>query len=147
MARCAPTWSVFLALPRTQDPPMTSASTSTSPSLAGLTGQLGRTRSVVAVALLFALNGLIIGGYGGALPSIRQRLDIDATHVAALLFVAGLAGIGAMQVSGRLSDAIGARQAARAGLPILIVAATTMAFATSYPVAVVGSVLLGLGNG
>src|SRR3954447_20682006 len=125
---------------------MTSASTSTTSS-PDLTIQLGRTRSVVAVALLFALNGLIIGGYGGALPSIRQRLGIDATHIAALLFVAGLAGIVAMQVSGRLSDAIGARQVALAGLPILIVAATTMAFATSYPVAVAAAVLLGVGNG
>src|SRR4051794_6089715 len=125
---------------------MTSASTSTTSS-PDLTSQLGRTRSVVAVALLFALNGLIIGGYGGALPSIRQRLDIDATHVAALLFVAGLAGIGAMQVAGRLSDAIGARQVALAGLPILIVAAITFAVATSYPVAVTAAALLGAGNG
>jgi MFS family permease len=126
---------------------MTDSPTSATASPSGLTGRLGRPRSVVAVALLFALNGLIIGGYGGALPSIRQRLDIDATQIAVLLFVAGLSGIAAMQVSGRLCDAIGARQVALAGLPLLIAAATMFAFATSYPFAVLGAALLGLGNG
>ncbi len=112
-----------------------------------LTERLARTQSVVAVALLFALNGLIIGGYGGTLPSIRERLGIDATQIAILLFIAGLAGIIAMQISGRLCDSIGARQISLAGLPLLIAAATTFALATSYPVAVVAAVLLGLGNG
>ena len=120
-------------------------STTTSPS--DLTVRLARTRSVVAVGLLFAVNGLIIGGFGGALPSIRERLDLTATHIAILLFTAGLAGIVAMQVAGRLCDALGARQVALAGLPLLIVAAGTFAIATRFPVAVTGAVLLGLGNG
>ena len=47
-------------------------------STSDLTNQLATTRSVVAVGLLFAVNGLMIGGYGGALPSIRERLTIDA---------------------------------------------------------------------
>lgn len=114
---------------------------------ADLTGRLARTQSVVAVALLFALNGLIIGGYGGALPSIRDRLDIGATQIAILLFIAGLAGIVAMQIAGRLCDAIGARQVALAGLPMLALAAVIFAFASSHPVAVAGAVLLGAGNG
>jgi MFS family permease len=112
-----------------------------------LTLRLASTQAVVAVALLFAVNGLIVGGYGGVLPSIRERLDIDATGIAVLLFTAGLAGIVAMQVGGRLSDAIGARPIALAGQPLLIGAAITLAFATTLPVAVIGAVLLGLGNG
>ena len=112
-----------------------------------LAARLASKKSVIAVALLFAANGLIIGGYGGALPSIRARLDIDATHIAVLLFTAGVASIAAMQVAGRLSDAIGARQVALTGLVIIIVAAVTVAFASTFPVAVVGAVLLGLGNG
>ena len=112
-----------------------------------LTERLASTGVRLAVALLFAVNGLIIGGYGGVLPSIRERLSIDATHIAILLFVAGLAGIVAMQIGGRLSDSIGARQVALTGLPLLIAAAVTFAFATTYPVAIVGAVLLGLGNG
>ena len=109
--------------------------------------RLAATRSVVAVALLFGVNGLIIGGYGGALPSIRERLDITTTQIAVLLFSAGVAAIVAMQIGGRLSDSVGARQVALAALPVLIAAACVFAFATVFPVAIVGAVLLGLGNG
>jgi MFS family permease len=123
---------------------MTSPAATPPPDLAA---RLARTQSVVAVALLFAVNGLIIGGYGGVLPSIRERLDLTAIHIAILLFITGLAGIVAMQIGGRLSDAIGARQVALAGLPLLIAAPSTFAFATTFPVAVAGAVLLGLGNG
>ncbi len=112
-----------------------------------LSVRLASTRSVVAVGLLFAVNGLIIGGYGGVLPSIRERLDIGATQIAILLFTGGLAGILAMQIGGRLSDSLGARQVALTGLPFLIAAAVTFAFAGTFAVAVVGAVLLGLGNG
>lgn len=121
------------------------ASSTTTPSQATL--RLARTQSVVAVALLFAVNGLIIGGYGGVLPSIRERLDLTATDIAILLFTAGAAAIVAMQIAGRLCDAIGARQVALAGLPLLVAAATTFAFATTFPLAVVAAVLIGLGNG
>lgn len=121
--------------------------TGTSTPPAALTARLASSKSVVAVALLFTANGLIIGGYGGVLPSIRERLDVDATHIATLLFTAGLAGIVAMQIAGRLSDAIGARKIALTGLAIIIVAAVTFAFAATFPVAVAASVLLGLGNG
>ena len=109
--------------------------------------RLARPRAVLAVALLFAVNGLIIGGYGGALPSIRERLGIDATGIAVLLFTAGVAGIVAMQIGGRLTDSVGARSVALAGLPLLIGAAVSFAFASTYPIALVGAVLLGLGNG
>lgn len=108
---------------------------------------LARPRAAVAVAVLFAVNGLVLGGYGGALPSIRERLGLDTTHIAIMLFCAGLAGITSMQLGGRLADAIGARRVALAALPILVAAVTTFAFATSFPVAVVAAVVLGLGNG
>ena len=113
----------------------------------GLPTVLAHTRSAVAVAVMFAVNGLIIGGYGAALPSIRERIGIDATRIAIMLFCAGAAGIVSMQVGGRLSDRIGARPVALVVVPVLIAAATTLAFATTYPLAVVGAVLLGLGNG
>lgn len=112
-----------------------------------LTAKLASRQSVAAVALLFAVNGLIIGGYGGALPSIKDRLDLDATQIAIMLFSAGVAGIVTMQIGGRLSDSIGARPVALAGLPPLIAAAIVFAFAPSFPVALIGAVLLGLGNG
>jgi MFS family permease len=116
-------------------------------SSAQLSERLARPQSLLAVAILFAVNGLIIGGYGGTLPSIRERLDLSATDIAVLLFTAGLAGIAAMQVGGRLSDSVGARQVALVGLPLLIAAVITFAFATTFAVAIVAAVLLGAGNG
>jgi MFS family permease len=101
----------------------------------------------VAVAALFAVNGLLIGGNGGALPSLREKLQIDDSHVAVILFCGGVAGILSMQVGGRLADAVGARAVALCGLPVLIAAAVTIALAPSFGVALLGLVLLGLGNG
>ncbi|KRF24379.1 MFS transporter [Phycicoccus sp. Soil803] len=117
------------------------------PKAQSLAACLASTRSLVAVALLFAVNGMVVGGYGGALPSIRVRLEIDSTQIAFLLGAAGLSAIISMQIGGRLADSIGARQVALGSLPLLIAAPVAFAFATTYVVAVLGAVLLGLGNG
>lgn len=103
--------------------------------------------AVVAVTLMFAINGVVLGGFGGGLPSLRARLDLSSTSIAAMLFVGGLAAITSMQIGGRLSDAIGARKVALSGLPVLAVACLVIALAPSYPYAILGAILLGLGNG
>jgi len=122
--------------------------TSTLPSLStGSSAPLTSRTATVAVTTLFAVNGMLIGGNGGALPSLREKLDISDTRVAVLLFCAGVAGILSMQVGGRLADAIGARTVALAALPVLIAAAATIALAPTFAVALVGLLLLGLGNG
>nr|WP_183341696.1 MFS transporter [Microlunatus antarcticus] len=96
---------------------------------------------------MFAVNGLLIGGWGGSLPSLRDKLAISDGQVAVLLFTAGIAGITSMQIGGRLSDVVGARRIALVALPVLVAAIVTLALAPAYPVAVVGAALLGLGNG
>ncbi|GAA3640341.1 MFS transporter [Microlunatus ginsengisoli] len=122
-------------------------STSTLAPTTDLTASLARTRAAVAVTVLFAVNGMILGGYGGTLPSIRDRVGIDATHIAIMLFCGSLAGIASMQIGGRLADSIGARKVSLAALPLLIAAAVTFSLATSFPIAVLGAVFIGLGNG
>jgi MFS family permease len=104
-------------------------------------------RAAVAVTTLFAINGLLLGGYGGVLPSLRDRLGLSATEIAALLFVGGVFGIASMQVGGRMADAIGARKVTLIALPILVLAAVTIGVAPVYPVALAGAALIGLGNG
>jgi MFS family permease len=121
-------------------------STLTSPSSAPAS-LLASRRAAVAVTTLFAVNGMLLGGNGGALPSLREKLAVTDTQIAVLLFCAGLAGILSMQVGGRLADAIGARTVALSALPVLIAAAVTIALAPNYGVALLGLVLLGLGNG
>ena len=103
--------------------------------------------AVNAVLLMFAVNGMLLGGYGGSLPSVRDRLDLDATQIAIMLFSGGLAGITTMQIGGRLADAIGARRIVFAGLPLLIAAAVVLGIAPTYPIAIVAGLLFGLGNG
>lgn len=103
--------------------------------------------AATAVIVMFAVNGMLIGGYGGSLPSLRERLDLDATQIAIMLFCGGVAGIISMQIGGRLADAIGARRVIFTGLPVLIVAALVLAFAPTYPVAILAAALFGLGNG
>ena len=107
----------------------------------------GSTAAVVAVGSLFATNGLVIGGWAGCLPALRARLDIDAGTLAVLHFVVGVAAVVSMQVGGRLADRVGARRVTLTVLPLLVVGAAVLAFATSFPVAVVAGVLIGLGNG
>ena len=104
-------------------------------------------QAAIAVIVMFAVNGMILGGYGGSLPSLRERLDLDATQIAIMLFSGGVAGIVSMQIGGRLADSIGARRVVFAGLPILIAAALVLAFAPSYAFAIVAAGLFGFGNG
>jgi MFS family permease len=103
--------------------------------------------AAIAVTLMFVANGAVIGGFGGALPSLRDKLGLDATQIAIMLFCAGAAAIGSMQIGGRLADSIGAREVSLAALPLLIAGMITIGLAQVYPVAIVGTVLIGLGNG
>lgn len=114
--------------------------------LSTTTGLQSRT-AATAVTTLFAINGLLLGGYAGSLPSLRDRLGLDATQIAAMLFAGGVAGIVSMQIGGRLADAIGARRVTLIALPVLILASVTIGLATVYPVAITGAALIGFGNG
>src|SRR5674476_1301869 len=72
---------------------------------------LGGTRSLLAVAGLFAVNGTLVGGIGATLPDLRVRLGVDAGGLAVVLVslaAAALAGLGngAMDVS---MNALGVR--------------------------------------
>lgn len=100
-----------------------------------------------AVTTLFFVNGLLLGGFGGVMPALRERLGMDPAQISILLFSGGAAAITSMQIGGRLADAVGARRVTLAAMPVLIAAALTLAFAPVYPVAVLGAVLVGLGNG
>ena len=52
-----------------------------------------------------------------------------------------------MQVGGRLADAVGARKVALAAVPVVLVGILTLGFAPNYPVALLGAIVIGLGNG
>jgi MFS family permease len=99
------------------------------------------------VTLMFVVNGAVIGGFGASLPSLRDKLGLNATQIAIMLFCAGVAAILSMQIGGRLADAIGAREITLAALPLLTAGMITIGLAQIYLVAIIGSFLIGLGNG
>jgi MFS family permease len=103
--------------------------------------------AAVAVTILFAVNGLLLGGYGGSLPSLRDKIGLSATQIAVMLFCGGVFGILSMQIGGRLADAIGARKVTLIALPVIIAAAVTLGVAPTFAVALLGAALIGLGNG
>src|SRR4029450_3365341 len=141
---------------------------------APVTTKLSARLAAVAVTLMFVVNGAVIGGFGGSLParrdklgfeanqsallpfsscaarplpSPRPKLALDATQIAIMLFSAGAAAILSMQIGGRLADAIGAREVTLAAVPFLIAGMIPIGLAQIYSVAIVGSILIGLGNG
>jgi MFS family permease len=114
---------------------------------APVTNKLSARPAAVAVTLMFVVNGAVIGGFGGSLPSLRDKLGLDATQIAIMLFSAGAAAILSMQIGGRLADAIGAREVTLAAVPLLIAGMITIGLAQIYSVAIIGSILIGLGNG
>jgi MFS family permease len=118
--------------------------TTTAPTV---TDRLSTRLAAIAVTLMFVVNGAVIGGFGGAIPSLRDKLGLDATQIAIMLFCGGAAAIGSMQIGGRLADAVGAREITLAALPLLTVGMITIGLAQVYAVAIVGAILIGLGNG
>ena len=114
---------------------------------ATVTNQLTSRIAAVAVTLMFVVNGAVIGGFGGSLPSLRDKLGLDATQISIMLFCGGAAAILAMQIGGRLADAIGAREITLAAVPFLIAGMITIGLAPVFGVAIVGGILIGLGNG
>ena len=107
----------------------------------------GRT-AAVAVTLMFVVNGMLLGGFGGALPSLRDKLDIEASQIARDAVPAP-----ARRGSPRCRSAAGwptpsaPARVTLVGLPVLIAGAVVIGLAPTYPVAVVGGVLIGFGNG
>ncbi|GAA1644889.1 MFS transporter [Kribbella alba] len=112
----------------------------TSPSMSSRT-------AAAAVFLLFATNGALIGGVGGTLPALRERLDVSASGLSLLLFCLAAAAVVSMQVGGRLADKIGARPVALVTLSVLAAGVGLLAITSSLPWAIVAMVLAGLGNG
>ncbi|ADB33415.1 major facilitator superfamily MFS_1 [Kribbella flavida DSM 17836] len=103
--------------------------------------------AAAAVFLLFAVNGALIGGVGGVLPALRERLDVSASGLSLLLFCLAASAVVSMQVGGRLADRIGARPVALVTLSLLALGVGLLSLATSLPLAIVAMVLAGLGNG
>ena len=61
-------------------------------------GNLAGTKSLVAVAGLFAVNGTLVGGIGATLPAMRVRLGVDAGGLAVVLVSLAAGALMSMQI-------------------------------------------------
>ncbi|MEV6283575.1 MFS transporter [Kribbella sp. NPDC051770] len=109
--------------------------------------QMGSRTAAGAVFLLFGVNGALIGGVGGTLPAMRDRLGVSASGLSLLLFCLAVSAVVSMQIGGRLADRIGARPVALVTLCLLTSGVGTLAVTDSLPWAIAGMILAGLGNG
>jgi len=104
-------------------------------------------KPLLAVAALFAVNGLLVGGIGATLPAMRLRLGVDVGGLAAILVSLAAAAVVSMQIGGRLADSHGARNVALPACALLIAGVASLGFAPTLPLAAGAAVLVGLGNG
>ena len=114
---------------------------------ATVAGNRAGTKSLAAVAGLFAVNGTLVGGFGATLPALRERLGVDAGGLAVVLVSMAAAALVSMQIGGRLADRRGARSVVLPASALLIAGVVALAFVRSLPLAAAAAALAGLGNG
>lgn len=107
----------------------------------------GSDRDLLAVAVLFVANGLVVGVFGGSLPGLRAELSLEAGHIVGVLVTTGVFAVIAMNLSGPLADRSGARMPSLAGGSVMAVGVVVMGAAPNYTVLLVGAAVVGLGNG
>lgn len=108
---------------------------------------LNSPRAVAAVVALFSYNGLVIGTYAAAIPSLQAKFGLTPQTISLLFVCIGLAAIASMQVTGRLSDRFGARRVTLGMIPFLAVGILAIGQAPSIGFLFGAGVLLGIGNG
>ena len=107
----------------------------------------GTNRDFAAVAGLFIGNGLAVGVLGGSLPGLRAQLDLEPGQIVGVLVAAAVVAVFSMNLSGAVSDRIGARLPALVGGVVMAMGSVVMGFAPNYVVLIVGAAVFGLGNG
>ena len=63
-----------------------------------------------AMAVMFAVNGMIMGAWAPQIPLLLPRHDISESTLGLLIFVLGVGAVGSMLYSGRLIAAAGSRR-------------------------------------
>src|SRR4029078_7523593 len=104
---------------------------------------IGGTRPLLAVAALFAVNGLLVGGIGATLPAMRLRLGGGVGGLAVRLVSLAAASVVSMRVGGRLADSRGARSVVLPASALLIAGVAFLAFAPTLWLAVGAAALRG----
>ncbi len=103
-----------------------------------------------AVALSFALNGLVFASLVSRLPDLRERLELSNGGLGTLLLAISCGSLLALPSTGRVIERIGAGATVRAGVladTVGLSTATLGAVLGSIPVAALGLFVHGIGIG
>ncbi len=97
-------------------------------------------RALVAVATQFFVNGALFASFFPRLPEIRDRVDITVDQVGLFLSIAGICGLFASAVVGRVITRFGTRWVMAGGAAVVSLSLPVIGFARSVPVLIVGLV-------
>lgn len=100
-----------------------------------------------AVFIIFLLNGMMMGCWGGSLAGLRERVHTDSKGIGIVLVVTGLSAIASMQFGGRISDRLTPRLPSILSGFVIVAGLLVAAFATNFATLIAAGVLMGLGNG
>jgi MFS family permease len=104
-------------------------------------------RAAVAVALVFFVNGTLVGAWGSRIPALRSRLDLGTGELGIMLALVAAGALVAMPLSGSWSARAGSRRPTRSFVLAMCVAPLLTALAPSYAVVLVAALALGAANG
>jgi MFS family permease len=104
-------------------------------------------RARVGVFCYFGLCGLTIGVWAASLPSLADRLDLNAGRTGDVLLLVSLTALVAMQAAGRMSDRWSSRRLTWVAGPLHALLLLGPALAGSYPALLAGAVIFGVGFG
>lgn len=103
------------------------------------------------VAVVFAVNGLLVASFISRVPDVRARLGLDNGALGVLLLAMALGSLAALPLSGALVSRFGGAAVVRAGAVVAAVGAATAGIgievAASVPLVAGALLLLGAGIG
>jgi MFS family permease len=103
--------------------------------------------SRVAIATIFALDGMLLGTWGARIPAIQDRLDIGPGGLAVALAGLAAGALVAMPAAGRAVSRHGSRAVVRVAIGLLGVGLVLPAVLPTLALVTLATFLLGLANG
>jgi MFS family permease len=104
-------------------------------------------RARIAVAVVFAVHGAVVGTFATRIPWIAERLQIDAGWLGIALLFAAVGATGAMPLAGRITHRYRSRPLARWLMVAWCLALIPTAFATSVPLLCAAMLVYGATSG
>ena len=110
-------------------------------------GAVSLRRHRIAISIMFAIAGMVIGTWTARIPAIQHNLALSDGQLSAALLALALGGLVGMRVAGRLVDHYGSKRVMTATSTSLGAVLVLTAYAPNLPVLGVVLFLLGLVHG